>query len=451
MTCFFGNMHIKNFDELVSNGATEVFRKKRRDALEILTAAVEAVDPYRVVAQVFQKKRLVLGSETRDLSHYDHVYVVGFGKASVPMAHAICDIVPITQGVVITNDPSAALPCRSIEVVIGGHPLPDEGSIRGTEKILALLERCGEHDCVIMVISGGGSSLLCKPLISLDDLRATTRLLQGSGADINELNVVRKHLSQVKGGKLVSHTKASVVSLVLSDVVSDHLSSIASGPTSPDPSTFSDAKTILLRHELWERVPRSVRTTIEDGIAGLIPETPKEGDPLFDDVRTMVVANNQLACDHAMKKARGLGYEAVLVSDTITGEARHIGRDLVSKAKQHLPNENIVFISGGETTVTIRGGGIGGRNQELVLGCVKELAGTQHVVASLGTDGIDGNSTAAGAVADGMTLSRAQDHRLDPSIFLKNNDSNSFFIALSDAIVTGPTGTNVMDIQVILL
>jgi glycerate-2-kinase len=444
-------MQIKNFDELVSNGATKIFQKKRRDALEILTAAVDAVDPYRVVAQVFQKKRLVLGSETRDLSHYDHVYVVGFGKASVPMAHAICDAIPIVQGFVITNDPSATLSCRGIEVVIGGHPLPDKGSIRGTEKILALLELCGEHDCVIIVISGGGSSLLCKPLISLDDLRTTTCLLQDSGADINELNVVRKHLSQVKGGKLVSHTKAAVVSLVLSDVVSDHLSTIASGPTSPDPSTFSDAKTILLRHELWECVPRSVRTTIEEGIAGKISETPKEGDPLFESVHHIIVASNQLACDHAVKKAQELGYEAILTSTTMTGEARHIGRDIVSKAKQHLPNENIVFISGGETTVTIRGSGIGGRNQELILGCVKELAGTQLVVASLGTDGIDGNSTAAGAVADGMTLSRAQYHRLDPSIFFKNNDTNSFFLALHDAIVTGPTGTNVMDIQVILL
>ena len=444
-------MRIKNFDELVSNGATKAFQKKRRDALEILTAAVDAVDPYRIVAQVFQKKRLVLGSETRDLSCYDHVYVVGFGKASVPMAHAICDVVPITQGVVITNDPSATLPCRGIEVVIGGHPLPDEGSLRGTEKILALLERCGEQDCVIMVISGGGSSLLCKPLISLDDLRAVTRLLQGSGADIDELNVVRKHLSEVKGGRLVSHTKAAVVSLVLSDVVSDSLSTIASGPTSPDSSTFSNAKTVLVKHALWERIPPSVRTTIVEGIEGKISETPKEGDPLFESVHHIIVANNQLACDHAVKKAQELGYEAVLVSTTITGDARHVGQDLISKARQYPPKEQIVFITGGETTVTVKGSGTGGRNQELVLSCVKELAGTQLVIASLGTDGFDGNSTAAGAIADGMTLSRAQDHRLDPSIFLKNNDSNSFFLALHDAILTGPTGTNVMDIQVILL
>jgi glycerate 2-kinase len=444
-------MQIKNFDELVSNGASDDLRKKRRDVLEILKAAVEAVDPYRIVAQVFQEKRLVHGSKTIDFSSCDHVYVVGFGKASVPMAQAVCDAVPVVCGVVITNDPSMTIPCQNIEVVVGGHPLPDEGSIKGTDKILTLLEGCGEHDCVIMVISGGGSSLLCKPLVSLDDLRVTTNLLQSSGADINELNTVRKHLSQVKGGWLVSHTKARVVSLVLSDVVSDSLSTIASGPTYPDSSTFSDARTVLMQHGLWERVPRRVQATIEKGIAGLIPETPKEGDPIFDTVRTLVVASNQLACDQGMKQARRLGYQAVLLSSTLTGEARLIGQDLILKVKQHLPEKTpTMFISGGETTVTVTGGGVGGRNQELVLGCVKELAGSELVVASIGTDGIDGNSAAAGAIADGMTFSRAQDHHLDPSIFLKNNDSHAFFSALHDAIVTGPTGTNVMDVQVIL-
>jgi glycerate 2-kinase len=184
----------------------------------------------------------------------------------------------------------------------------------------------------------------------------------------------------------------------------------------------------------------------------LIPETPKEGDPIFDTVRTLVVASNQLACDQGMKQARRLGYQAVLLSTTLTGEARLIGQDLILKVKQHLLEKTpTMFISGGETTVTVRGRGIGGRNQELVLGCVKELAGTQLVIASLGTDGIDGNSIAAGAIADGNTLFRAHEHQLDPSAFLKNNDSYSFFSALHDAIITGSTGTNVMDIQVILL
>jgi len=444
-------MRIKNRDELVSNGATKVFQKKRRDTLEILSAAVDAVDPYGVVARAFQKKHLLLGAETMDLSRYDHVHVVGFGKASVPMAHAICDAIPVAQGVVITNDPSASPPCRGVEVVVGGHPLPDEGSIRGTDKILALLHRCSLHDCVIMVISGGGSSLLCKPLVPLEDLRTAVRLLQDSGADINELNIVRKHLSQVKGGRLASYTKATIISLILSDVIADPISTIASGPTSPDPSTFSDAKTILLRHGLWERISHRVQSTIEDGIAGRIPETPKQGDAVFKTVRTMVVANNQLACDHAMKKAQELGYEPMLVSTSISGKARQLGRELVSRAKHYRPNSNIALISSGEPTVLVKGTGIGGRNQELVLGCVTDLSGTQVVVASLGTDGIDGNSTAAGAIADGLTLTRAKDFKLDPSVFLLNNDSNTFFRTLHDTIVTGPTGTNVMDIQVILL
>jgi len=249
----------------------------------------------------------------------------------------------------------------------------------------------------------------------------------------------------------VQYTNASMISLVLSDVVHDSLSTIASGPTSPDPTTFSDAKTVLFRYRLWDRVPRSVKEVIEAGVAGSVPETPKEGDPCFDSVRTTVVASNQLACDHAVKKARELGYTPVLLSTTLTGEARAVGRDLLLKAKHYHAGKNIALISGGETTVTVKGDGIGGRNQELVLGCVEDLTGMQLVVASLGTDGIDGNSTAAGAVADGMTLSRAQEQRLKPSLFLQKNDSNSFFSLLHDVILTGPTGTNVMDVQVVLL
>jgi glycerate 2-kinase len=443
-------MRIKNFEELVSNGGTDDFQKKRKDALEILTAAVDGVDPYRVVSSVFQNNQVVLGSTKIDLSCYDHVYCVGFGKASAPMAHAVCEAIPVSRGVIITNDP-AKLSYPAVEVVRGGHPLPDEGSLKGTEKILHLLEHCSDHDCVIIVISGGGSSLLCKPLIPLDDLRMTTLLLQHAGADINELNIVRTHLSQVKGGKLASHTKASVISLVVSDVIGDPLSVIASGPTSPDPSTFIDAKTVLMQRNLWERVPESVRMTIEQGIAGVIPETHKEGDTIFNKVYTAVIVNNQLACDHAVKKAQDLGYETVLLSTTVTGEASEVGRMLVSKAKHFHPKDHLAFISGGETTVTVRGNGTGGRNQEMILGCVKDLAGTPHVFASMGTDGIDGNSDAAGAIADGRTLSRAKDHRLDPPLFLRNNDTAMFFRGLHDAIITGPTGTNVMDIQVILL
>jgi len=444
-------MLIKNFDLLVSNGLTPVLQKKRKDVLEMFTAAVEAVDPYLVVEQVFRQNHLVLASETVDLSRFDHVFVVGFGKASVPMAHAVFDAVPVTKGVVITNDLSATIPHRSIEVVVGGHPLPNEGSIQGTEEILKLLKQCGDNDCVIVVVSGGGSSLFCKPLVPLDDLRTTTDLLLRSGADINELNAVRKHLSMVKGGKLMQYTKALVVSLIISDIVHNPISSIASGPTSPDPSTFSDAKNILTRYTLWERIPESVRKNIEEGIAGRIPETPKKGDAVFHSVRNVIIADNQLACQQALKKAQELGYETLLVTTAITGEARDVGHYLIKRAKQSLAQKNIVFISGGETTVTVKGDGKGGRNQELVLSCVEELAGTQIVVASMGTDGIDGNSNAAGAVADGETASRAQHKQLDPLTFLKNNDSNTFFSILHDEILTGPTGTNVMDIQLMVL
>lgn len=444
-------MRIKNFNQLVSNGPTPALRKKRKDALEILTAAVEAVDPYLVVEQLFHENHLMFTSEDIDLSRFDHMFVVGFGKASVQMAHAVCKAVSISRGVVITNDPSAAIPYHSVDVVVGGHPLPNEGSVQGTDMILALLEQCGVNDCVIMVISGGGSSLLCRPLVPLDDLRATTDLLLRSGANINELNNVRKHLSHVKGGKLAQHTKAMVVSLIISDIVHDPIASIASGPTSPDTSTFSDAKDILARYMLWECVPSSVRKCIDEGIAGQIPETLKKENPVFTRVRNEIVANNRLACHQAVKKGRELGYETLLVSTTITGEARDVGQYLIKRARQNLTQKNMMFVSGGETTVMVKGDGKGGRNQELVISCVKEITGTQIVIASMGTDGIDGTSNAAGAIADGATFSRAQKNRIDPREFLKNNDSNSFFLILHDDILTGPTGTNVMDIQVILL
>jgi glycerate-2-kinase len=443
-------MLIKNFDQLVSNGHTPELQKKRKDALEILAAAVKAVDPYRVVQLVFHQNHLLLGSETVDLSLFDRVFAVGFGKASVPMVHAVCDAVSVTEGVAITNDPFATVPHQSIEVIVGGHPLPNEGSIQGTEKILNLLERCGETDCVIVVISGGGSSLLCKPLIPLVDLRMTMDLLLRSGADINDVNTIRKHLSTVKGGKLVQYTKATVISLIISDIVHDPISSIASGPTSPDTTTFSEAKAILTRYTLWDRVPESVRKIIDEGIAGLLPETPKKGNPVFHSVHNFIVANNQLACRQAVKKARELGYTSVLVTTAITGDARNVGQCLLKRATKSLSQKNTVFVSGGEPTVTVRGHGQGGRNQELVLSCVKEIAGAHIVIASMGTDGIDGSSPAAGALADGGTLSRAQNKQLDPLIFLKNNDSYTFFSALHDEILTGPTGTNVMDIQLIL-
>ena len=337
-------MLFKNYDDLVLNGQTPVLQQKRKDVLDILTAAVDAVQPSRVVKDVFCGTQLVFASETIDLSSFDHLYVVGFGKASVGMAQAVCDAVTVTKGVVITNDPSAIITNHSIEVITGGHPLPNEGSIHGAEKILDLLCQCSENDCVIVLISGGGSALFCKPRVPLNDLQKTIDLLLRSGASIDELNTIRKHLSLVKGGQLAQYTKAVIVSLIISDIVHDPISSIASGPTSPDPTTFSDAREILKRYELWTNIPATVRTVITEGIAGRISETLKENDPVFKTVFNFIIANNERACQGAIKKAKELGYDAKLMTTSITGEARVIGKYLINRVKKSLCIERL-FLS----------------------------------------------------------------------------------------------------------
>jgi glycerate 2-kinase len=443
-------MLFTNADELVRNGGTPILQQKRNDVLEMLTAAVEAVDPYTVVRDHFHGSELRFASESFDLSTFDHVYVVGFGKASVKMAQAVCDAVPVTKGVVVTNDPVARLSSEVVSVVVGGHPLPTEESIRGAEQILKILQKCTENDCVIVLISGGGSALFCLPLVPLDDLRKTTALLLGSGAEIKEMNVIRKHLDAVKGGQLARYIKGITLSVIISDVVHDPLSSIASGPTSPDSSTFSDARVILRRYGLWETVPGSVRTVIEEGCAGRFLETPTDDDPVFRSVFSFIVANNARAVQAAEQKAEELGYGAMVLSTAVTGEARDLGPYLVQKARQSVSPGKTVFSSGGEPTVTLRGKGHGGRNLELVLSCVEAIAGSELVVASCATDGVDGNCPGAGAVADGASLRRAKIKEVSVSDFLAENDSYGFFSRLGDVLMTGPTGTNVMDVQIVL-
>jgi glycerate-2-kinase len=439
-------MLFKNYEEIVSNGATLGLRRKRKDALDVLTAALESVDPYNAVKRVFDGNQIVFESKTFDVSGFENVYVAGFGKASIGMIKAVCDSIDVVNGVVITNDPSAR---AEVEVFVGSHPIPDVGSIHGTERVIQVVEQIGENDLLILLVSGGGSALLCKPRVDLHDLQLTTDLLLKSGADINEINAVRKHLSFVKGGQLVKQVKGTVVSLIISDIVGDPLESISSGPTCPDPMTFSDAKKVLEKYNLWEKVPLDVRKVVEDGVKGEIAETPKEDDPVFKRVFNFIVANNRIACNAALEKARVLGYEAEILTVSLTGEARYVGRDLVGRVKHRLKTQTL-FVSGGETTVTVKGSGKGGRNQELVLGCVEDIAGTDMVIASFATDGIDGKCDAAGAIADGFTLSRARKKGLDPQVFLEENNSYEFFSELDDLFITGLTGTNVTDIQLII-
>ena len=445
-------MLFKNREQIIKNGRTTRLKKIRRDILDILASAVDAVDSYNVVKSKFNGKSIVFEGETIDISDFENIYLVGFGKACIGMAEAVCDSVDIKKGIVITNDPNKRVQHDHIATFVGGHPIPDQKSIDGTVKILDVIKQCNEKDLLIVLISGGGSALLCKPRVNLIELQMTTDLLLKSGANINEINTIRKHLSFVKGGQLIKSTKCTVISFIISDIMGDPIGFIASGPTYPDSTTYADAQDILKKYDLWRKIPSAVVKIIEDGIQGRIPETPKKSDPVFDNVFNFIVANNNIACKAAVDKAKELGYYTILLTTSLAGEAKNIGNYLIDRAKNYYNKDvtKIVFVLGGETTVTVKGGGIGGRNQEMVLGGIEELDGTDIVFASFATDGVDGTSDAAGAIADGFTMTRAHEKNLDPVRFLDENNSYDFFRRVDDLLFTGPTGTNVMDLQIII-
>jgi glycerate 2-kinase len=444
-------MLFKNRYQIIENGQTLELKKIREDILDILTSALNAVDPYNVVKSRFEGEKINIDEKVIELSNFENIYLIGFGKASVGMAQAICDMVNVTKGTVVTNDPNNKVQSNRVTTVVGNHPIPNQNSIAGTEKILDVIEECGEKDLLLVMISGGGSALLCKPKVSLKELQQTTDLLLKSGADINEINTIRKHLSFVKGGQLATATKGTILSLIISDIVGDPLEFIASGPTCPDSTTYIDAESILNNYNIWENLPVAVRTVIMDGITSKIPETPKNGDAVFDKVWNCIIANNELACKAAENKAKELGYTTMLLTTSLTGKAKEMSRYLVDRAQNYETDDTkMVFIAGGETTVTIKGNGKGGRNQELVLASVTELDDTEMVFASFATDGIDGTSNAAGAIADGVSMTRARNKNLNPERFLEENNSYAFFKELDDVFMTGSTGTNVMDIQLLI-
>jgi hydroxypyruvate reductase len=336
--------------------------------------------------------------------------------------------------------------------------MPDQAGVDATRGIAELLGTAGDGDLVICVVSGGGSALLTLPAddISLADLQQTTDALLRCGATINEVNVVRKHLDAVKGGGLARlAAPAPVITLVLSDVVGNPLDAIASGPTVGDSSTFADAASVFDRYGLWDNVPASVANRLRDGAAGRIPDTPESADPLFARNQTVLVGSNLLACEAAAATAQALGFNALVLTTYVEGEAREAGRVLAGllrevDASSHPLARPCCIVAGGETTVTVRGEGRGGRNQELALSAAFALRGLRDVLlASIGTDGNDGPTDAAGAWVDGTTLERAEALGLDPDQFLANNDSYTFFDRLGDLIRTGPTNTNVNDLYLL--
>lgn len=433
-------------------------RGQRAKAVQVLAEALRAVDPAEAVRR---RLRLVgddlfVGDVAYDLRRFRQVYVVGGGKASVAMAQAVEEVLGdrITAGLVNTKYGYTA-PLRYVDVNEAGHPLPDDNGLRGGQRMLELVERAGDDALVICLISGGGSALLVSPVegVSLGDKQELTNLLLRCGATINEMNALRKHLSRMKGGNLARLAyPARVVSLILSDVVGNPLDVIASGPTVPDTSTFAEAYGVLQRFGIVDEAPGAVIAHLRRGLAGEIPDTPKPGDPAFERVQNVLVASNEIAAEAAVARARELGFNTLFLTNFIEGEAREVAKVMAALAREVARSGKPVprpacLISGGETTVTVRGKGLGGRNQELCLAAALKIGGLPDVaIISLATDGSDGPTDASGAIADGHTLARAAARGLDPWAYLANNDSYHFFRQLDDLLITGPTNTNVNDL-----
>lgn len=435
---------------------------------EVFDAALAAVNPHAAVVKVLriENNMLEAGDSVCDLNAFERVIVVGAGKATAAMAAAAEEVFGdrLVGGIVVVKYGHGGK-LEKTEQIEAAHPIPDEAGLQGTRRIIDLVRQADERTLVICLISGGGSALLVAPLpgVTLDDKQRTTDLLLKAGATIDELNAVRKHLSAVKGGRLaqLAHP-ATVVTLILSDVIGDRLDVIASGPTAPDSSTFADAAAVIRKFGLERAIPAPVAAFLERGKAGLEPETVKSGDASFLRTTNVIVGSIARAVDAAREKATTIGWPTQVITAELSGEARDAASFLAQLARQVQdglqPGERRCLLSGGETTVTVTGDGKGGRNQELALAFAVELSGVDGVtLLSAGTDGNDGPTDAAGAVVDGDVVTAARSFGLTPEAHLANHDSYTFFQRLDSQtgmnhhIITGPTGTNVMDIQIVMI
>ncbi len=422
----------------------------RTDAWRVCQAALASVEPGRCVLRALKEMDLPGG----------RVWVVGMGKASARMA-AACEQFfgeRVAGGLVVTAD-GCAVPTSKVTVAEAGHPVPDERGMAAAGELAALAERTAEDDVLIVVISGGGSALAPLPSTGLDltDIRKTASLLLRSGATVREMNAVRKHVEELKGGGLARRARAGhVESLILSDVVGDQVEAIASGPTAADSTTFRDAWEVLVGYGLEERVPPRVREHLRRGLAGEIRETVKVGDRTLQRVRHMIVGSGAEAASAAAQAAEELGYRALVLASTVEGEAREVGRVCAAVAQElsqrgrPVPPPAMIVLAG-ETTVTVHGGGRGGRNQELALSAALGIEGVDGaLVCALGTDGRDGPTDAAGAMVDGRSTERMRAGGVEPRAALAENDAYPALQVAGDLLFTGPTGTNVADLYLIV-
>ncbi|MGD2269077.1 MAG: glycerate kinase [Desulfobacterales bacterium] len=445
------------------NSKSKDIQKMRGDAVSIFNAGLKAVEPGRAVRNHcrVESDHLHVSDQVYDLSMFKNLFVIGAGKASAPMAAAIENLFGerITAGIInVKYGHTAEL--ERVKLVEAGHPVPDENGEAGSRAILDLASDAGRNDLILCLMSGGGSALL--PLaaegLNLKDKQDTIKVLLACGATIHEINAIRKHTSSIKGGRLARAAyPATLISLILSDVVGDDLDVIASGPTVADSSTFGDCMEIFRKYQIIDKLPGSVVRHIEAGISGKVDETPKTGDRVFLQVNNIIVGSNFEAISAAEKKAKQLAYHTLILSSMIEGETKHVAHVHGAIAREILKTGNPLpppacILSGGETTVTITGKGRGGRSQEFALAAAMDICESDNIVVLCGgTDGTDGPTDAAGAMADSGTITRAAEMGMDPRRFLSDNDSYSFFKTLEDLFITGPTNTNVMDLRITLV
>ena len=436
----------------------------RENAIKIFKAAVAAVHPEKLVPThlFIQDNYLHILDQQFLLNTLPDIYVIGAGKASAAMAKSVEDILGnlITAGIVIAkNDHS--LPLNKIVCIEAAHPVPDEQGLAATAATIQLLKQVKENDIVICLISGGASSLWIDvpPGAYLTDVQQTFEILLKSGATIDEVNTIRKHLSHIKGGQLLRHApKSRWFSFIISDVPGDDLSVIASGPTVPDQSTFEDVKALLLKYQLTSQLPKSILQYFENADKGLTDETPKSGDPIFNQVINKIIGSNAIALEAAASMAKQLGYHIASINPDLTGDAATVGRELVNAAKKYAGKKPACFLLGGETTVNVTGKGKGGRNQHLVLSALLEMElmddpefSNTVTFLSAGTDGTDGPTNAAGAIVDRETLLMVDAKKLDAQQYFEDNDAYHFFEQTGSLIITGATQTNVMDLVVLIV
>jgi glycerate 2-kinase len=455
---------IRSRERIIRNGGSPANQNARKSCLDALEEALDAVDPYRCVRSSMRvtSRHLIVGNIIIPLSRSKGILVLAVGKAAASMMRAALEILrkkPIRGILVCSKDEQRPALDSRVEIFRSGHPIPDQAGLEASRSVIQAVGDLNESDVLLCLISGGASAMLPAPMegITIHDKITMTGQLLRSAATIHETNTVRRHLSKLKGGRLIELCRAStILSLIISDVPGNHLPDIGSGLTAEDPTSYHDAVQVLRRHDLWQKTPSRIKNLLLNGVRGTIAETPKPGNPAFRRVHNVIIADNETACKAAQRALRRKKLQPRTLSTSVELEARDMGKLLATVAAKSAIHADMfrrwnAMIVGGECVVRVAGRGEGGRNQEVALSAVKDIKGLDGcVIAAFGTDGIDGNTKAAGAIVDGNTARRAKLRELDPNDFLSRNDSGTFFKLLGDALVTGSTGTNVGDIYIMI-